>query len=501
MTMRHIAVILGALFALAICVAAYVLLIKVPITSYPVPPRSDAAATVPDEKSVIVAPVSIPLSDIRRQLENDVPRQLWSINRRLEECVPRKQVRVLGQNITRTPKVSCTIVGNVRRGRITLGGSGNMLVARFPISATIRAEDIGGIIKRETATGSATVELRARLSVNRDWRARANVDLSYRWRKEPGIDFLGQRIRFTDRANSELRPIIATIEKSLERQIGRTDVRSQVADVWSQAFSVESLNAQNPPVWMRIEPQQVGMGAFRVSRGRITTDAMVVADTRIVVGERPEAPASTPLGQNASVDTPPGFNATIPVFADYAQLEPVILRALRKLADRGVEYENLGRLDVEFESVRLYATGEGRIAVGVSARVKPIGQRTGGIWSETSGEIWLTATPVTQSDSQVLRVENLKIFGDMDRTTGDLLVRLISGPEMTVEIEKALVEDFKKDYDEVIEKARVGASSIQLKGIELRFDIADIEHGPVQATGDGLYMPVRASGSVRVRLD
>jgi hypothetical protein len=414
--------------------------------------------------------------------------------------VPRKNIRVFGENITRTPKIGCRISGAVRRGSIKLRGRGNAIIVTFPINAKVRAREIGGVVKQETGTGSAIVELTARFAIGSNWRAKPKLDLSYRWVKEPGIDFLGKRIKFTSKADKELKTVIANIERSLERQVQRMNIRPEVEKLWSQGFLIESLNQENPPVWLRLTPQNIGVGRFRVKQGNFTVDALLRAKTEIVVGEKPAQIKPSPLGQNAGVSRATGFKANFPVLADYRQVEPVILRALQKLAARGIEKKELGRIDAEFESVTLYPTTEGKIAVGVTATIDPIGNRTGSVWGTTKGQIWLTGTPVTKADSEVIQLQDLQIFGDTDSAVGDLLVRVMASDEVRQEIERALVEDFAKDYDDVINKAKAGIASIKVGTATLNLDISSVEHGQIQVTGDGLFMPVTASGSARVSL-
>ncbi|GAA4052148.1 DUF4403 family protein [Parerythrobacter jejuensis] len=491
-----------ALLALALGVGAYVFLQRVEIVDYPKPIRVETEAEIPDSESVIVTSIGIPLDVIRRGLEKDVPRTLWSIDERRDNCVPRQNIRVLGRQIARTPKVKCRITGDARRGAIQLRGAGNRLVARFPVTATVRARDIGGVIKQETATATAMMEVATRFTVTGNWRPKADVDLNYRWVREPGIDILGQRVTFTKPANRELRKILRGVEASLQRQVAREPIRPKVAKLWSSGFTRVSLSRENPPVWLTIEPKSTGIGEFRVTGRELRADVLLSAQTRVFVGEEPAPPVASPLGRNRAISGGTGFVATVPVLADYAELEPVLLRALTKFAEKGLEREDLGRIELEFESVEVYATTGGRIAVGVVLTAQPVGNLTGR-WKKTKGEVWLTGMPVTKSDSQIVRIDDLKIFGDMDQTTGDILIRIIDTDDIRSEIEAALVENFQKDYDRILAKVRDGLANVPAGEASLSFTLSSVTHGEIAATGSGLYMPVEAKGAVDIdiRLD
>src|SRR5690606_15869506 len=99
------------------------------------------------------------------------------------------------------------------------------LTISMPVSATIHARDADGIFKGETATGSAVVRAQVRLSLDERWEPRGKVDISYDWSEPPGIDFLGQRIRFVERADRELVDVIAGLEREVQREVARQQVR------------------------------------------------------------------------------------------------------------------------------------------------------------------------------------------------------------------------------------------------------------------------------------
>ncbi|WP_299295709.1 DUF4403 family protein [uncultured Erythrobacter sp.] len=500
-TARKILIGLIALVVLIACAVIYFIWFYVRIEEYPVPVRADIEVPYKQQDSIVVSSVSLPMNAIRRGLEKDVPRKLVSINERVDDCVPRETVRIFKQNLFRTPRFGCDLVGEIRRGSITFAqGRGSTLSARMPINATIEIRNIGDVIKRETATATAIVTMRARLGIGRRWQLQPNIDLSYEWFEEPGIDFMGQRIRFTKQADRELAKILPQIERQLAAQIASTNVRPEVEKLWRQAFTVESINREDPPVWMRLSPNGAGVGTLQVGGNRLSLDVMLRANAELFVGDEPNRPEPTALPANMGIPRGSGYSLTVPVLADYDQVEPVILRALKRLAERGIERGNLGRLDVSFENVEVYATERGRIAVGIDAVVEPIGNITGRIWGRSRGTIWLTAEPISKPGSEIIRVRGLEVYGDMDRDVGDLLVRVIASDEVRTEIEDALVEDFQKDYQEILDRARKGLRTIKVGSVTLSFGVDSVEHGTITPTGQGLFMPVSATGSARISI-
>ena len=501
--MRRIASwLIGVIAILGLIGAGFVYYVwsNVEITDYPVPPRANAAPEYEIEQSTVVTSLSIPIEEIRRGLERDLPRTLVEIDQRVEECIPRETVRVFGAKLFTTPRLGCNLVGEVRRGSIVLEGSERTLSATMPVTAEIEVRDIGDVIKRETATATAIIEMRSTLGVSRKWQLQPDIRIGYRWFEEPKIIFAGQQIKLTKFADPEFAKVLRSVEQELEAQIRRVDIRSEIAGAWGSGFETISVNRENPPVWLRLTPKQAGISDLRIVGSQVTTDLMLQSDLEVFVGEEPEKPTATVLGPNIGILRGRGFEVTVPVLADYKEIEPIILRALRRLADRGIQVEELGELKVDFEEVTLYATDNGRLAVGVEAEVAPVGNITGRIWGRSRGKVWLTADPVTEPGSEVVSVTNLEIFGDMDNNVGDLLVRVIQSENVTAQIQRELVEDFTKDYDEVIGKTRNGVRSVRLGGFDLSFTISAIEHGEIRATGKGLFMPVSAYGEVKTRV-
>lgn len=460
----------------------------------PAPPKIETPADLPRQTSRIVVPMTARLAELEAGLNARSPRQLWSIDRREPKCVKGQRVKVLGVRAKVTPDLGCRIVGQVTRGSIRLGGSGSTLLITMPVSAAISARDIGGVVKRETATGSANVRATVKLSVNRNWDPVAKVDIAYDWVEPPGIDFLGQRIKFVEKADAKLKGVIAGLERDLPRELLRLHLRDHLQSVWKQGFATIELNRERPPAWMRVTPQRLGFGGYRVGNGRI--EMMLAADafTETFVGERPGDPVATPLPPPAARMGAPGLRFFIPVVADYAQLEPVILRALRKRAAKGIVLKGIGPVEAEFDQVTVYATEGGRLAVGIRAKA----HAKGSSYSRTNGVIWLWAIPFNDPNSQRVRVRDLRIAGDTDNTAVNLLFSLFADELVLEDIRAGLTHDFNKDYERVLAAARKAIAGRREGDFILSASIADVRNGQLKVTGQGLFLPVEATGTATI---
>ena len=459
----------------------------------PAPPRVDTAPHFPLQTSSIVVPISGSLDDLQRALETQIPQRLWQIDKQLDSCVAAKRVDLGIAKVKVVPKLGCRIVGDVRRGKLVLGGRGDQLTITMPIHATIAAKKVGGVVSK-TATGDAVVHAVARLSVVGNWTPSAKVSIAYDWTTPPGIDFLGQRIEFASKADARLKPVVAKLEQTLPQELNKLKLRAKLASAWQQGFTAIQLNRERPPAWMRITPKQLGVGGYSIDRRTLTLTLAADALTETFVGDRPADPVATPLPPPARKIGQRGLNFFIPVLADYAQLEPVVERALRKRAQKGITLAGIGPVDVEFGKVTVYATTGGHLAVGIVAKAKA---RQNALLA-TKGEVWLTAIPYNVPGSQLVRVRDVTIATDTDSEITNLLIAVFKDGSIRESIAQGLSHDFAPDYVKVLTAARKAIGSRREGDFVLSADVTRVENGTLAVTGKGLFMPVHAVGQASI---
>ncbi len=479
-----------ALLVLAAGVAALFLM---PHGKVAPPPRANDPIDTPKQLSAIAVPLDVDTAVLSRALEDAIPRTLWSIDRQVKECVPPARIKLFKAKLKVTPALGCTVVGTVTRAPIRLRGQGETIIADVPIHATISARDVGGVLKGETATGAAMAHARVRLTIDEQWRPHAVVDLAYDWTDPPGIDFLGQRITFTDKADEKLGPIVRKLERTLPQEIAKLNIRAKVADAWAQSFTSLQLNESNPPVWMRVTPQKLSYGGYRLSGNKLRLELGMAALTETFVGPRPADPKPAPLPPLARQAGGERLDFFIPVIADYAQLEPVLLRALTKRARRPFVLPGIGPVDARFEKVTGYGTTGGRIAVGLTIAARPQGSS-----AETRGIVWMTAKPVNAPNSQQVHFEGLAVDGDTNGVGGDLLLRLVNSPGVSKTLAESLTQNFTRDFQKLLGKIRRAIVDKRAGDFLIHADIDGVRTGVLKAGGQGLYLPVHATGSARV---
>ncbi len=458
------------------------------------PPRAGDTVPAPALTSSISVPIDADPRAVRAAIERAVPKVLWSIEQHLDVCVPPKRVKVFGQSVAVTPKLGCTVIGRVTRGPIRLRGVGRDIYVDLPIAARISARNVGGILKQQTATGTALAHAIVRLDIGADWKPRGTVRLSYDWKDAPGIDFLGQRITFTDQADAKLKPIARQLEQTLPRELAQLDVRRQVARLWRQGFTSVILNGDRPPVWMRIAPQHLRYDSYALNGKALRLNLAIDAVTETFVGPRPTDPVPTPLPPLEVGEAPTGFKFFIPTIADYAQLEPVVMRALARRSQQPFVLPGLGPVTAQFEQVTIYGTVGHQIAVGLKINAWPVATPD----TKTHGTVWLTATPVNAPGSAHIDFRDLTLTGGSDRVAADLLLTLANNGSVLGAIGGALGQNFTGDLTKLLAKVRAAIAQKQLDDFVIRAQLDRVETGRIVPYGQGLYLPVRVSGAARI---
>ncbi|RYY32212.1 MAG: DUF4403 family protein, partial [Sphingomonadales bacterium] len=203
------------------------------------------------------------------------------------------------------------------------------------------------------------------------------------------------------------------------------------------------------------------------------------------------APAPLPpLKREASGDQLQFF---LPVIADYAQLEPVVLKALRKRAQRPFNLPGIGPVTARFDKVTAYGTTRGRIAMGLTIAARPVGSS-----EETIGVVWVSARPVNQPGSQQVGFTDLEVRGNTNGVGGDILVRLANSPALAGSIGEALTQNFARDFEKLLGKVQRAIVEKRAGDFVIRAEIGTVRTGALKAAGQGLYLPVWAEGSARV---
>ncbi len=458
------------------------------------PPRAAAQPLPTSPASSIALPVRVPIALLQTAMETAVPRTLWSIDEPGKTCVQGGRVKLFGSKVKVTPDIKCRIVGTVLRGPIRLSSRGSTLHLELPISAEISARDIGGIIRQETATAKAVVTADVKPYLLPDGHLAARIQLNYDWRQEPGVTILGQHIRLTEKVDEKLAPMLARAETELAGKLAALPIRDRLAGVWESGFTVESINRRNPQAWLRLTPQRLDFAGISVEGDQLRIDAVLDAIAEVKLGPAPPRPQPTPMPPIGTSQAGTGFTMSIAVLSDFATLEAVLAKALGKLSARGITLPDQGRVSVTFGRPTLYATGGGRLALGIDVAAR--GERD---MLDTRGRVWLTARAETAPDSERVLIRDIQLIsGGSDDVQLPVLVAVAGSDALRETIEEALIQDLTRDYRKLLTRIDKALTDIKVGKFRLSAELREVHHGRVLVLGQGLHLPVEANGTARL---
>ncbi|WP_157785550.1 DUF4403 family protein [Sinorhizobium fredii] len=424
-------------------------------TSYDVPPKTEDAVHAKSKTSAIVIPISAKLVDLQERLNSEVPSVLYAVNENRDACVPAKWAkyclipRPFGGCIQEaktqiTPAIDCHLKGSVTRGKITLGGSGDMLSMNMPVKVEVTAKGRGEIGKniQETADGTATVAVTLKFDLDEDWQPSAAVTAKHTWDKTIGIDILGFRITFADKVDPKIEEALQSLQGKIPEMLAKLNLKEQAANAWSKGFDTFRVN-EKPDVWVRFSPEAIGYSGYSiVPDGDILVSVMAKGKTETFVGEKPQGGPTQPLPKLVRQLPNPGFEFYLPISVDYSILEDSVGKTLKLGQVQTFDVPDVGKIEATFQKVQVYQTKDNAIAIGLTAVADP---PTG--FLDTSGTIWLTGKFDVDNEAKKLSVNKLDVYGETDNNTVDLLISLARFGPINEELRKGVSYNFSREYE------------------------------------------------------
>jgi hypothetical protein len=453
-----------------------------------VPPVVTQAVEMPRHASTLAIPVTATIADLERLLNDKVPTSYTTTEAQAAACAAAGVARRIG----------CQFSGTIDRGPIRVTGvDANVLRLTIPVSGAIAAGELSRVVGAQPVSAAAEIDALVRLDIVGDWQPVADVSLSYRWTRAPGIDMLGRRISLAGAADPLLARVIAQLEAMVPESLQKLQPRSRLEAVWQQGFAVVPINTGMPPVWLRTTPQQLHFANYIIADGAITLALGATALTESFVGTRPAIAKPTPLPPPAPL--PPNglgaFRVHVPVMADYAGLESIVAAALKQVETPALQVRGIGSVSPEFGKVRIHATKDGRLAVGLELTATTQRQRL-----KPRGTVWLTMKPYNAPGTQRLEIRDVDITGIPDSASFRVLLAIARSRIVRDQIGRAMSQDFSAEYARALAQARAQLAERRQGNFILSATLDTLTIGSVVVTEQGLYLPVDAAGTATLRL-
>ncbi len=454
--------------------------------SNPAPERMTAPLTLPVQPSTIRLPVSLPLDDLQALINRDVPIELHRIDEPQQTCVKTKSKLL--------PDISCRLVGSVTRGPIHLTGKGSDILLTMPVKTVVKAQNIGKIIKQETATGAINLTARIRLGLRPDWTPTAKILTDYDWTNRLGIDFLGQRITFASKVDPKLKVVLADLERTLPRHLAQLRLKEKVQPIWAKGFMSERVKSE-PLIWVRFTPEQVGFAGYHVEKRRLIVGFSAQARTETIFGDRPPNPPVTPLPRLMGALPATGINMHVPVIVPYTVLENAASKALATTDYRALKIQG-GTVNALVHRVHIYGTPDNKVAVGIDMALRTL---AGVISAE--GTVWFVATPVLDIPGRTVSIRDLVLSGQTDNPLFNRLLSAVNATSMRQSIIDLIRYDFSEDFETGKRKADSWLEEQPFEGFVFHGDLTNMTLIGVRMAPEGFLIEADAKAQAAMRYD
>ncbi|TIM78230.1 MAG: DUF4403 family protein [Mesorhizobium sp.] len=431
-------------------------------TTQAAPPRSEMDTSNKVKESSIVLPVTASLADLQTKLNSEVPTELFTINEGRDACVPAKWAKICvlprpwplkgcaqWLKTKSSPEIDCHLDGWVRRGNITVSGSGANAILSVPLSLSVTAKGRGEIGKniQETATGSATVTATVTADIDESWNPVATVEPSYRWDNPIGVDILGFRITFADKVDPEIKKALDGLKGKLPGMLSSLDLKRKISKIWDQGFAPIQVN-KSPDVWLRFAPTSIGYDGYNIADGSVKLSLLAGGQVETFAGGKPPDPAKTSLPPLLKKLPPPGFEFNLPVSLDYSLISAEAEKALKIGQVQELDVKDFGKVKTTFTDVDIYQTDGKLLAIGVSVIADP----PSSIF-DTTGTVWFTTDIAFDNNSKRVLVKKLDIYRNVDNSAVDLLLGVATIDLVNKALRDAVSVDFSKEYAQALKEA------------------------------------------------
>lgn len=444
------------------------------------PPRSEEPMILDQPPiSFISVPVTLPLAEIERLANEEIPKVLTDKHER-----KRWKTRVLGIKMSTSANIRTYVE---RTGPVRIAGRGERLRMAIPIFFKARAKLRGAIRPSVSTDGNLTVFADLLLGFTEDWQPRVDVDPSFEWSEKPEIDLGPFDVRISDLVGDELEDLLEDKAQDLEE-----DAREELAIIkeaeeeWAELHEPRELS-DDPPVWLRIDPQEVFLKPIRSDQENVYLGFGITARLSTSVGPKPEPSPLKPLPPlRQDLPAEQGFAIHLPVFAGYKDIDEELNE---NYVGRAIELGQGGALTPS--NFEVYASA-GNLVLGVS-----FAARTPGRILDTRGTVYLTGKPVFDQETEELRIENFRFT----RLVDNPLVRTatwVLQDTLREELKQRLVfnlaeqvADAKTDLNEYLNQPL--DEHFALRGNIEKLTITDI-----QPHSQGLAIDLLAAGELEV---
>ena len=412
-------------------------------------------------------PVRIPLSQVRRALEEAIPRRLRG---------------------EQSQDLSSSLEGDsyrydVERGEVVVGFYDGRITFGFPVRGTVT---LSGRLRtlpvpiRETIELSGSVTGSARPALTPDWEADPDPVAELQLDRAD-IKVLGVPVSLRGLLEEKINPVLARELRNAGSQLlAGLALRDKAREAWkSLHFARRAVDGEN--LWIRFRPDDVTLSRVIEKDGVLRSGIGISGEVSMVLGQALVAPAVNPLPPPETVDGGDGrFELDVPLQASPAELTALADRSLR-----GFRYRR-GQQELAVRSAAVSAEGD-RLLLTLDFEATR-GQR------KSPGQLVLRGRPVFDPRTNLLTFSDLQVR----LAAKDLRLRLANRFHKE-DLLKAVARRARLDLGPILgnaeREARAAISGLLPKDIRGEIRLEPVTILSVGVSGGAVVARCRVAGS------
>jgi hypothetical protein len=368
------------------------------------------------------------------------------------------------------------------------------LTVKLPVRTNLRmgfAQSLGFTTVRKSQDFQAAFDIIAdsRVAVGPDWQLLTKTTADFRMSQA----IFPLNLPVVGTWNLNLAPLVeAPIRLALKRQwldidkliAQQANLRPYAEQLWTSLADPIALTPE-PPVWMRIAPQQILVQPPRAINNELQLGIGLKSKIWVQAGTKPEKQKLGALPKVESVFLQGNqFDLQVPLRVDYAQIGKLAQNAI------GGKEQNLDGRKIILDQIEVYGNGDKIVLKTAFNHLSS---------PKAKGVLYFEAKPVFDPATQTLSVAEF----DMATDTRNVLVKGLSW------MANGMLSGLLKNYMKVDLKSQMDSLRMQtassLKGVDLagiavlNGQVQTLQVTQVQPTPGGLLVFARATGQLNVQ--
>jgi hypothetical protein len=373
---------------------------------------------------------------IQEKIGGDVGRILGEVTKFVERVITVDTIRHVCQDVEYDYSV-------IRDGPVSVGRSNGALHLEVPVSASGRAGFSGDLAKalaldHKNFRGSIVALADVTIDLDANWCPLLKASTSYAWRDEAQFEIIHNVwLHIGSSVGPQLQKAMEDAVTKLQASITCEDVRKRVQDVWHPYSIALSVPDDATSIYLNLTPSNAAFSGVSYSDTAARLAVGLSAATELSISQIPTPVSPTAIPRLERVSSRSNrISLAVPIHAPWGQLSAL---ATKLLANKTFERDTPGgHVKVRVSEVEIYPSRKQlALAVRFSASVQ-------NRLLDVHGWAYLTADPVLDEKTQILKAKNVKLTREVDNVFWSVLSSVFEG-EIRALIEKEAIYDLSND--------------------------------------------------------